>query len=904
MCKGKTGFRIQVFILCEQYIYSPRKIKLWLELQVPLHPFELFKGLRLRPNGQIKDLWRVQIETLDIYYSKMLDLQRIAIELPTGSGKSIIALLILEMWRRAGKRIAILVSSIELGRDMARRCDDLGIPSAIITGRRDSAEEQRERIRNIRNYQRRKAIGIMNYWAYMWGRDIATPEVLVIDDADNFGTLLDNYYSLVVSKRDDPDIWNQIVANLKKYRIYQRLEMLEAHPRIEEAQLIYFPHAYLIADLLRRLIISKSREDISKKLYWSFQRNKERIHTYLMIVSGDELVLTPHIIPGSMHENLRDVDQIIYMSATLGSPEMIHNTQGSLEEITILTERDIESPIGTMGKRIIFPLTGIATSWRSLMEICGNVLHILRTFKKALILCNSYRDAYTVKRFLEGQGQKASIYPLESDSQTFAATSEGALITAGRFIGLDFPDEACRVEIITKMPYFVDPRDIIASNIMEDSMYVIERTSNRLLQAFGRCNRSPNDYAIYFVLDGRLADDALGDERFISYFPTRMKGEFDYGAEFTLEGGLDRAIEIGEKLLAQNITNFELEIAKRLEWVIERPQPAIETPYLTEIQAWYNLCERQSYLEAGAFFDKCIEYYSGFEQPNDLVDRKIAWMAYLSAMSYYLAYEYFKNDDYKKQVIEKLELSMKLGQSSWFSGLQLIINELKEIAEVDDRTLFDLDIQTFNERLIRSWQQFMRENSTRRRTPPEAWENLRRTLMEGTHNQVCDVLERVLELMGFEVRPIRQQTGEPDLLVFSDVGEEKYLCITEVKTKEQGSASIVRENVDQIHGHRSRYQREYPQYQVYPVLFTNKEEFSDTAVEKAKQNVRILRSAEFTTFMIDYFDLIQKTDEIRTPLQRLSLMERIPTTESFEIIFKPTLDPVVKLEEINSLLKR
>jgi superfamily II DNA or RNA helicase len=91
-----------------------------------INPNQLFRTLSLKPDGQIKKLWDSQAEVLDIYYAKLKDSKKVAIELPTGSGKSIISILILEMWRRTGKRVAILTSSIALGDDMGRRCNDLG----------------------------------------------------------------------------------------------------------------------------------------------------------------------------------------------------------------------------------------------------------------------------------------------------------------------------------------------------------------------------------------------------------------------------------------------------------------------------------------------------------------------------------------------------------------------------------------------------------------------------------------------------------------------------------------------------------------------------------------------------------------------------------------------------------
>jgi hypothetical protein len=215
------------------------------------NPNALFKTLNLKTDGQIKNLWNIQAEVLDIYFAKLKDARQVAIELPTGSGKSIISLLILEMWRRIGKRVAILTSSIALGEDMKRRCDDLGIPNVVMTGaeraERGGEEESRERVRSIKDYKRGNAIGIMNYWAYMMGKDIAAPDVLVIDDADSFENLLTNQYSVVVRKEDDPEIYSLIVRELSKYRIYQRLAVLESLPSSEDVQLIYFPHAIEMA---------------------------------------------------------------------------------------------------------------------------------------------------------------------------------------------------------------------------------------------------------------------------------------------------------------------------------------------------------------------------------------------------------------------------------------------------------------------------------------------------------------------------------------------------------------------------------------------------------------------------------------------------------------------------------
>jgi hypothetical protein len=74
------------------------------------------------------------------------------------------------------------------------------------------------------------------------------------------------------------------------------------------------------------------------------------------------------------------------------------------------------------------------------------------------------------------------------------------------------------------------------------------------------------------------------------------------------------------------------------------------------------------------------------------------------------------------------------------------------------------------------------------------------------------------------------------------------------------------------------------------------------AVDKAKGNVRILRGSEFTTFMSKYIELMEKGWKIEDPAERLAFMERMPSLEKYEQVFKPSNDPLVSLDELLSVL--
>ena len=863
-----------------------------------IHPNELFNQLELKKDGQIQELWDVQTEVLDKYFKNLKDLKKVAIELPTGSGKSIISLLILEMWRRTGKRVAILTSSIALSNDMKRRCDDLDIPSVVITGKRESTSISRSRIRNLKDYKRKKSVGIMNYWAYMLGKDIAMPEVLIIDDADSFENLLIDQYSLVITKANDPDIYQQILNELSKYRVYQRLETLSFMPSSEDTQLIYFPHAFEMSSKLRKILQFKDSKAISKDLFWSFDRNKDRIHTYLMFVSKWDIVLTPYIITGSMHERIRRIPHIIYTSATLGTAERIHKTMGSFDNIEILSERDIKSKVNTMGKRIIFPLDDISTTGKMDDSILKAIQEICQTFVKTLVLCNSKYHAKKLIGFLKNQGHKVTLYKKESDSTRFAGDSEGVLVAAGRFVGLDLPGKACQVGIIPRLPYVFGPVDLLTKNILEDQQYTDEKVSHRLVQAVGRCNRNPNDSAVYFILDSRLASDILGDENVFQHFPSLMKAELDFGQEFTEIGGLYKAIEIGQKLLNNKFPDFARDIDERVERDNSQNEKLFKKPFLREIRGWYDLTERLSYLDAAQKFLECLNFYNDSEESSSKKDRQIAWLHYAVANCNYLAWLFFRNIEYKNEAIKHLKSAMKYGSTSWFSGLQIVINQLNETEDKDDEAIFNLETQSFKESLLRKWNDFSRTNSVGTRNPYQKWEQMREILLNGTHDAVCETLENVLELMGFEISNPKRTPGAPDLILFSDYSK-RYISIIEIKTKET-SDTIKRDNVDQIGGHKTNYQEKYPDRPIFPLLFTNKTEIGEIALSKAKGNVRILRSQEFSILMNKYFELMEKGWNITNPSERLAFMEKIPTLDKFKIIFEAE-DPVVSVDEINQI---
>lgn len=850
------------------------------------NPVDIFKDLD--PTGEFDQLWPAEREVLTMYYESFWKSTRLAIQLPTGSGKSLIGILIAEAWRRKKKHVAILTSTKALAEDMKRKCDALKVASVVISGKTVSLEENRQRIRNIRSYKRTQSIGIFNYWSYMYATDIEDPDVLVIDDADNFESLVFDHYSVKIPRWTDT--WRSIVARLAEFKVYQKLDSFLVGNLADDYEVIYFPHSIEMASLVVKAALAKGTSNID----FDLSSNKERMHTYMMFVSNDNILFAPQVCPSSSHQRLQNVERIVFMSATIGSPEMLHKRLGFQETIDMISEKDLAEPIGTMGQRLIFPISGVSPSPSISGPTLNAIERIVNEFGKVLILCVSNKDAGLVRQHFEQSHKSIIQYKRDEDIVAFRAIPEGILLAAGRFFGIDLSMKACQVVIIPRLPYVVGPMDLLASEILEDSRYLDEKVANRLVQGCGRCNRGPRDRAVYFVLDGRLAGDMLGEEKIFSYFPHKMRAEADFGQEFAETGGLESCIAQAKLLLEGKLPRFDEDIDDRMTSESEAVNEEIDTPYIDEIKGWHELSGRRDYVDAAKTFDEAVT-----KCKSDSLSRYSGWLHYLSAFGYHLASSFYKDPSFEKSSIENLEVAVKKGRNSWFSGLRVVINDLQKGPQ-DDKLITAIGGEVFGERLIRGWQDFFAANTTKKRTPYKAWENLTQNLLDGTHNQVCDALESCLELIGFEVRSLRDDDGKPDLLAFSTWGT-KYVLVVEVKTKDQG-AVLGRDDVDQVTGHRAVYQKLYPDHLVFPLVFTNKESQSDTALEKGKHNARIIIAPTFVFLLNKYFELIRLAPKATDPATRFELLTKIPALETLIAVCEPRDKPVVELQELNEIL--
>lgn len=860
-------------------------------------PIQVFASLTKSPTCLFRDLWDIEKEVLTLYYAELKDKERVGFQLPTGSGKTVIGLLIAEAWRRSGKKVVVLTANYYLCHELQKKGLELGIPCEVIGREANNPTEYR---RVVQLYRDGKCLGIMNYWAYLFSK-FELPDILIVDDAHEFVGVIEDHYTISIhNSGDTKSLYREVCRDLPRFS-YPSVEKFYFNQpsSYDDVELLYFNHSdEVIAKLKIQLPALKAAEDASDDLsnvdraQFSYNRNRDIIDYLLTFVSLDKISVCPYIVPIEISPKIKDVNHIIYMSATLGSKDTIQMALRSSKHIHLVTAEDLKSKVKTMGKRLILPLENTDTSSKIHEKTLMIVENICKLAPKSLIMCRSYSESHLIENHLKEKGFKnVQVFTEDRDVDDFKKSSEGVLVTAWRFIGLDFPGDTCRLAILVSVPHVVGPIDAFNKTVIEEEGFSTEKVANRLIQAFGRCNRSFFDYAVYYVVDERFIKDISIHDRVFPNFPTQIRAEIKYGLE-VCNGELDKSLDFGRLFLDEGIRDFEEnvgEIATKLPG--EKAVLPIPPNCVKEIVSWEKLLTGD--IEGAA---ESFEEYANSLSKNESFVKIAAWNYYMAAHCHYLMWTKFQIEDSRAKTLDLLTSAANLGNNSWFNKLRMTRKIISgERVVRTELTLLD----RLREKVCRNMIEFINNNSTAKMTIERKWEDYKKTIFSGTHAEVCTTLGEIFELIGFEVQLKYKEHDEPDIVLYP-FSDEKYVALIEVKTTQQG-VSIGSSDVGQILKHVGKYERSNPSHKVYPVIFTNKKNIIGEALEASINKVRILMAENFGPFMIGYLKVLREIAEVKSPLEKVAAMMKIPPHDNFIALFEPKQNPIVLEEECQSI---
>ncbi|MGW5740655.1 DEAD/DEAH box helicase family protein [Amycolatopsis sp. NPDC003861] len=128
-------------------------------------------------SAKFRELRPGQRQVLTAYADQHLDTADLTIEMPTGEGKTLLALLIADHALTRGWSVAYLTGTRQLAERAEREADDLGIEVVRFAAQDYGGAK-------LDDYHQARAVGIMNYWVYFSSRPrVGAADLVIFDDA-------------------------------------------------------------------------------------------------------------------------------------------------------------------------------------------------------------------------------------------------------------------------------------------------------------------------------------------------------------------------------------------------------------------------------------------------------------------------------------------------------------------------------------------------------------------------------------------------------------------------------------------------------------------------------------------------------------------------------------------------
>lgn len=515
---------------------------------VPESPDRLFIDL---PRRKYPSLYDHQGQILRNYAERALNVPDVALQLPTGSGKTLVGLLLAE-WRRRkfGERVVYLCPTRQLVNQVASEASEkYGLSVEPFTGKiRNYSPEAKAA------YKGADRVAITTYNSlFNVNPFFDDAEIVILDDAHAAENYVASHWTVRLSGHADEDkaVFNAVAGVLRKVvpsRTYARLSR-DAESIDDAAWVDKIPTHKLaeIADELRE-VVSGYLTEHEQRFPWAVL--SDNLLACQMYVGSSEVLIRPLIPPTSTHAPFSDATQRIYMSATLGAG-------GDLERLT--GRRSIvrlEIPKGWdqqgIGRRFfMFPEKSLDDT-----QVDDLRLAMMERAGRSLVLAPSNQRAEKV-----GEDVKALLkYPvffaheLESGKHDFISKDRAVAVIANRYDGIDLPNDECRLLFVEGLPRATHLQERFLMTRMGCNLLFNERVQTRVIQAVGRCTRGLNDYAAVVITGSELAG-YLSDRKRRAYLHPELQAE--------LEFGIEQSTEVDRQTI---LDNLEIFLAHDAEW--------------------------------------------------------------------------------------------------------------------------------------------------------------------------------------------------------------------------------------------------------------------------------------------------------------------------------------------------
>lgn len=507
------------------------------------NPEALFRDRR---NRKVQGLLSHQSDILRLYQDEAFDNANVALELPTGSGKTLVGLLIGEFRRVSlGERILYLCPTRQLVQQVCEQSErKYGIKATPFTGSQRNFNPVDKQA-----YITAGTIAVAPYSAlFNTSPYFANPQTIILDDAHASENYIAANWSLIIKRDEHEAMYLAMLTVIQdSLPLAQRERFFSHSPDVLTSKWVEKISSSEFVDLIPQIypLLEESTVGTSLQYTWSLLRqNLEACHLY---ISYQQILIRPYIPPSLTHKPFASANQRVFMSATLG-------LGGDLERITgIPAFHRLPIPDGWdkqgIGRRFfIFPKMSLHDEAASVLTT-----RLLEKAGRGLVLVP---NNFLASQYVESL-DKFSVFSasdLESSKDAFLKESKAVAIFSNRYDGLDLPNNDCRLLIIDGLPKATNLQESFLMSKMASGHLLSDRIRTRIIQAFGRCTRNATDFAAIVVASEDFYEWLIMSEKQELFHP-ELQGELIFGIEQSREQTPEGFLE-----------NLDIFLAHEHEW--------------------------------------------------------------------------------------------------------------------------------------------------------------------------------------------------------------------------------------------------------------------------------------------------------------------------------------------------
>ena len=502
-------------------------------------PETLFRDLNDR---KVEGLHSQQADMLRAYMEH-IDHQDVALELPTGSGKTLVGLLIAEWRRRVKKeRCLMLCPTRQLVNQVVEQAKEkYGIQALNFTGsKHDFSEADKTAFNNC------ETIGVTTYSALFnvspFFNDVHT---IIFDDAHAAENYVSSMWSLKVHRSEDLNLYDsiwQVIASYTPENDQLRLNQ-DSEVEIDHSSVNKLATPYLLECKNQLTIALDQANDSNEGYRYVWEKIRDHLHACHLYYTTYSILIRPLIAPTESFAPFQNAKHRVYMSATLGEGGELERTFGR-KRITRIPAPEGWDKQGVGRRYFVFPMRNmdetesldLATNWA-------------KKFGRALVLTKSNRDADIVKNAIKENSEMGhyKIFDaghLEQSKSIFIQENSAFAILANRYDGIDLIGDECRYLVVYGLPDFIDLQERFISTRMGASLLFDVRLRTRITQAVGRCTRSSIDYACVVIIGDKIHQYFHKPEKRKLLHP-EFQSESEFGVE---QSKVDDPTDLGNNI--------------------------------------------------------------------------------------------------------------------------------------------------------------------------------------------------------------------------------------------------------------------------------------------------------------------------------------------------------------------